>query len=109
MFARYTQVGLLRLLTNQAAMGEQTLTVDEAGASMQGWLTDPRVQLHPEPRSLETAFRRATGRLRRRSIEVDRRLLPASVCEGDRRDADDVRQSATGSGAQARLRAISPD
>jgi hypothetical protein len=27
-FSRYTQVGLLRLLTNQTAMGEETLTIE---------------------------------------------------------------------------------
>lgn len=59
-FSRYTQVGLLRLLTNQAAMGEQTLNVDEAWGVYAKWLADPRVQFHPEPRHIETAFRRAT-------------------------------------------------
>src|ERR1035441_7808690 len=29
-FSRYTHIGLLRLLTNQAAMGEQTLTLRKA-------------------------------------------------------------------------------
>ena len=33
-FSRYTQIGLLRLLTNQAAMGEQTLTLNQDNA---GW------------------------------------------------------------------------
>ena len=60
-FSRYTQVGLLRLLTNQAAMGEETLTVDRAWAVYEGWLDDPRVELHPEPRDVDTAFRQATA------------------------------------------------
>jgi uncharacterized protein len=60
-FSRYTQVGLLRLLTNQAAMGEKTLTVDRAWAVYEGWLDDPRVELHPEPRNVDTAFRQATA------------------------------------------------
>ncbi len=60
-FSRYTQVGLLRLLTNQAAMGEETLTVDRAWNVYEGWLDDPRVELHSEPRSVDTAFRQATA------------------------------------------------
>jgi len=59
-FSRYTQVGLLRLLTNQTAMGEETLTVDRAWSVYAGWLDDPRVEFHPEPRQLDAAFRQAT-------------------------------------------------
>ncbi len=29
-FSRYTQIGLLRLLTNQAVMGDQTLSLGQA-------------------------------------------------------------------------------
>jgi toxin-antitoxin system PIN domain toxin len=61
LFSRYTQVGLLRLLTNQAAMGEETLTVDGAWSVYEGWLDDPRVELHPEPRNLDAGFRQATA------------------------------------------------
>ncbi len=60
-FSRYTQVGLLRLLTNQTVMGEETLTVDGAWSVYDGWLDDPRVELHPEPRDVDTGFRDATG------------------------------------------------
>ena len=60
-FSRYTQVGLLRLLTNQAAMGEETLTVDGAWSVYAGWLDDPRAEFHAEPRNMEAAFRRATA------------------------------------------------
>jgi hypothetical protein len=60
-FSRYTQVGLLRLLTNRAAMGEETLTVDRAWNVYEGWLDDPRVELYPEPRNVDTAFRHATA------------------------------------------------
>jgi toxin-antitoxin system PIN domain toxin len=59
-FSRYTQVGFLRLLTNQTAMGEETLTVDRAWKVYERWLDDPRVELHPEPRNIDTAFRQAT-------------------------------------------------
>jgi len=60
-FSRYTQVGLLRLLTNQAAMGEQTLTLQKAWEVYERWLSDPRVEFYPEPRGLDAAFREATA------------------------------------------------
>jgi hypothetical protein len=59
-FCRYTQIGLLRLLTNEAAMGEQTLTLREAWGVYERWLSDPRVEFYPEPRGLDAAFRQAT-------------------------------------------------
>jgi len=58
-FSRYTHLGLLRLLTNRAAMNERTLTVREAWDVYDRWLNDPRVEFHPEPRDLETIFRQA--------------------------------------------------
>jgi len=59
-FSRYTQLGLLRLLTNPAVMGDQTLTLRQAWAVYDQWLQDPRVEFYPEPRNLEAAFRQAT-------------------------------------------------
>ena len=59
-FARYTQIGLLRLLTNQSVMGEQTLTLRKAWSVYDRWLQDPRVQFYPEPRALDAALRKAT-------------------------------------------------
>ncbi len=59
-FSRYTQLGLLRLLTNSAVMGDQTLTLRQAWAVYDRWLADPRVEFYPEPRDLEAEFRRAT-------------------------------------------------
>jgi toxin-antitoxin system PIN domain toxin len=60
-FSWYTQLGLLRLLTNQAVMGEQTLTLGKAWAVYDRWLKDPRVTFYPEPRHLDQAFREATA------------------------------------------------
>jgi toxin-antitoxin system PIN domain toxin len=60
-FSRYTHVGLLRLLTNQSAMGEQTLTLRKAWGVYDRWLSDPRVEFYPEPRGLDTGFREATA------------------------------------------------
>jgi toxin-antitoxin system PIN domain toxin len=60
-FSLYTNVGLLRLLTNQVVMGQQTLTLRQAWKVYDSWLHDPRVEFHPEPHSLDTAFREATA------------------------------------------------
>ena len=56
-FSRYTQIGLL---TNQAVMGEQTLTLQQAWAVYERWLNDPRVEFYPEPQGVDVAFRAAT-------------------------------------------------
>ncbi len=60
-FSRYTQVGLLRLLTNESAMGDQALTLKKAWSVYDRWLSDPRVEFYPEPRGLDAAFREATA------------------------------------------------
>jgi uncharacterized protein len=59
-FSRYTQLGLLRLLTNTAVMGDETLTLRQAWAVYDRWLEDPRVEYYPEPRDLEAKFRQTT-------------------------------------------------
>ena len=59
-FSRFTQLGLLRLLTNSSVMGDKTLTLGEAWAVYDGWLKDPRVEFYPEPRNVDAVFRRAT-------------------------------------------------
>jgi toxin-antitoxin system PIN domain toxin len=61
MFCRYTQVVLLRLLTNSSVMGEQILTLSKAWNVYDRWLEDPRVEFHPEPRGLDLVFRRTTA------------------------------------------------
>ena len=60
LFSRYTQLGLLRLLTNAAAMGDQTLTLRKAWNVYDSWLSDPRVEFYPEPRDADSASRAAT-------------------------------------------------
>jgi toxin-antitoxin system PIN domain toxin len=60
LFSRYTQLGLLRLLTNTAVMGENALTLQGGWMVYDRWLSDRRVQFHPEPRDLDPAFREAT-------------------------------------------------
>ena len=59
-FSRYTQLGLLRLLTNTAVMGDAVLTLGEAWAIYDRWLQDPRVEFYPEPRNVDAKFRDAT-------------------------------------------------
>jgi len=66
-FSRYTQIGLLRLLTNQAAMGERTITLRKAWGVYDRWLNDPRVEFYPEPRGLEAGFREATAPFARKA------------------------------------------
>jgi hypothetical protein len=56
-FARYTHIGLLRLLTNSSAVGEQVQTLNGAGSVYGGWREDPRVAFYPEPRDIEEVFR----------------------------------------------------
>jgi toxin-antitoxin system PIN domain toxin len=60
-FSRYTQLGLLRLLTNQSTMGEATLTLRKAWDVYDHWLEDSRVEFYPEPGGLDAAFREATA------------------------------------------------
>ena len=59
-FSRFTQLGLLRLLTNTAVMGDETLPLRKAWAVYDRWLQDPRVEFYPEPRHVDAGFRRAT-------------------------------------------------
>lgn len=59
-FSRYTQIGLLRLLTNESVMGDQTLSLRKAWEVYDRWLDDPRVHFYPEPRNVEVAFRTIT-------------------------------------------------
>lgn len=59
-FSRYTQLGLLRLLTNNAVMRDQTLTIGKAWTVYDRWLEDPNVEFCPEPLQTEESFRHAT-------------------------------------------------
>ena len=61
LFSRYTQLGLLRLLTNTAVMGDYAHTVQNGWAMYDRWLNDPRVQFHAEPPHVDAAFRQATA------------------------------------------------
>ncbi len=57
LFCRVTQLGLLRLLTNNLVMGESVLNVEAALAVYDRWSEDPRVEFATEPRGLDPALR----------------------------------------------------
>ena len=66
-FCRLTQLGLLRLLTNEQVMAEDLLTQRKAWEAYHRWLDDERVSFHEEPDSarLESAFEELSTRSRR--------------------------------------------
>lgn len=57
-FCRFTQLGLLRLLTTDAVMGDdKVLSQSEAWQVYERWLEDDRVLLLAEPAAIEESFR----------------------------------------------------
>jgi toxin-antitoxin system PIN domain toxin len=61
-FCRFTQLGLLRLLTNRSAMGEDVLTQAEAWEAYDALLASPGNQMMEEPRGIDSLFRQHTHR-----------------------------------------------
>jgi toxin-antitoxin system PIN domain toxin len=59
-FCRFTQLGLLRLLTARAVMGDEVMHQVEAWAAYDRWLEDGRVTFVEEPPGLERRFRALT-------------------------------------------------
>jgi toxin-antitoxin system PIN domain toxin len=59
-FCRFTQLGLLRLLTAEAVMGREVLTQAGAWRAYDRWLNDQRVAFMEEPQGLEAPFRALT-------------------------------------------------
>ncbi len=60
-FCRFTQLGLLRLLTAEAVMGQdEVLTQPEAWTAYDRWLEDDRISFLEEPSELEAEFRTMT-------------------------------------------------
>ncbi len=55
-------MGLLRLLTNRAALGAETLTQSAAWQVYEQFLLDPRVLFHSEPEGVEERFRLHSSR-----------------------------------------------
>lgn len=60
LFCRFTQLGLLRLLTTEAVMGDEVMTQPEAWSAYESWHKDPRVEFVNEPSEAETRFRALT-------------------------------------------------
>jgi len=63
-FCRFTQLGLLRLLTHPSVMREDVRSQAEAWQAYDSFLRDERVSFHPEAdyEEIESAFRRLTFR-----------------------------------------------
>ena len=59
-FCRLTQLGLLRLLTTAAVMGDEVMTQPQAWAAYDQWRQDSRVELADEPAEIEARFRTLT-------------------------------------------------
>jgi toxin-antitoxin system PIN domain toxin len=59
-FCRFTQLGLLRLLTTDAVMGDDVLNQSEAWAVYDSWRKDDRVTFMEEPPQLDRRFRMLT-------------------------------------------------
>jgi len=59
-FCRFTQLGLLRLLTAPAVMRDEVMAQPQAWAAYDRWLKDPRVEFVDEPTEIETRFRALT-------------------------------------------------
>ena len=56
-FCRFTQLGLLRLLTAEAVMGDEVMNQPEAWAVYDAWQRDDRIRMLEEPPELERRFR----------------------------------------------------
>lgn len=56
-FCRFTQLGLLRLLTSEAVMGPDLISQREAWKVYDRWLEDERVEILQEPDGIEKHFR----------------------------------------------------
>jgi len=61
-FCRFTQLGLLRLLTNQSVMGDDVLTQFQAWKAFDAFLANPANRMADEPRGINPVFRRHTNR-----------------------------------------------
>jgi hypothetical protein len=60
-FCRFTQLGLLRLLTNENALRGDVLTQLQAWEAFDLLVADPRNRMIGEPAGIDTAFRQQTG------------------------------------------------
>lgn len=61
-FCRFTQLGLLRLLTNRSAVGEDVLPQAQAWEAFDAFLANPGNRMMEEPQGIDPLFRRLTDR-----------------------------------------------
>lgn len=61
-FCRFTQLGLLRLLTNQSAMGKDVLTQSQAWQAFDAFLANPGNRMMEEPSGIDALFRQNSDR-----------------------------------------------
>jgi toxin-antitoxin system PIN domain toxin len=82
-FCRFTQLGLLRLLTTPAVMGDEVMTQPKAWAAYDRWLHDPRVTFVDEPPEIEPRFRSLTRRRQPATKDWADSFLAAFATVGD--------------------------
>jgi len=61
-FCRFTQLGLLRLLTTSAVMDRRPLDMRQAWRVYELFFEDDRVEFVPEPAGIDSSFRRFSSR-----------------------------------------------
>ncbi|MCC6589425.1 MAG: hypothetical protein IT168_22185 [Bryobacterales bacterium] len=66
-FSRYSQLGLLRLVTNSQVMGDSALSLQQAFSLYDSIMTDSRIELLPEPEGLDQLMRNISRPLARHS------------------------------------------
>ena len=66
-FCRYSQLGLLRLVTNSQVMGDSVVSLGGAFALYDDLIRDPRIQLAPEPPDLDRLMRAVSRPIVRQS------------------------------------------
>ena len=83
-FTRFTEIGVLRLLTTRAAMNNKPLSMDEAWQAYETlFRDDSRMALLPEPAGVEARFREyATGRTASPKFWADAWLLAFAHAAG---------------------------
>lgn len=82
-FSRFTQIGLLRLMTTAAAMGGKPLTIDEAWRAYDRLYSDDRVVFVHDPPEAETHFRKyASARTSSPKLWGDAWLLAVARAAG---------------------------
>jgi uncharacterized protein len=82
-FCRFTQLGFLRLLTNQSAMRTDVLTQAEAWEAFDDLVDDPNNQMIEEPGGIDPLFRREASSNERSTKQWADGYLAAFAGAGD--------------------------